>query len=149
MSAKKPRADTDPVYRRFQFCAGHRVYGHESKCAHLHGHNYVAHVWAAAGRLDGLGRVIDFGVLKDVVGRWIEENWDHGLVLWVNDEEALNASRHVAGQKVYRMATNPTAENMASELLARANALLGPLNVRCVRVVLAETENCGAEATWT
>ena len=25
--------------RRLQFCAGHRVYGHESKCANVHGHN--------------------------------------------------------------------------------------------------------------
>lgn len=31
------------VERYHDFSAGHRVYGHESACAHLHGHNYRVH----------------------------------------------------------------------------------------------------------
>lgn len=31
------------VIRSHEICAGHRVVGHESKCRHLHGHNYVFH----------------------------------------------------------------------------------------------------------
>ncbi len=38
--------------RRVQFCAGHRVHRHESKCRNLHGHNYVAFFTAEAERLD-------------------------------------------------------------------------------------------------
>ena len=26
--------------RYHDICAGHRVYGHEGKCSHFHGHNY-------------------------------------------------------------------------------------------------------------
>lgn len=31
------------VIRTHEICAGHRVVGHESKCRHLHGHNYKFH----------------------------------------------------------------------------------------------------------
>jgi len=71
--------------RRIQFCAGHRVAGHENKCNNLHGHNYVAFITAQAHNLDNLGRVVDFSVLKDIIGGWIDDNWDHGLILWRED----------------------------------------------------------------
>lgn len=35
------------VIRSHEICAGHRVVGHESKCRHLHGHNYVFHFHVA------------------------------------------------------------------------------------------------------
>lgn len=145
----RPRIEQrNPIARRFQFSAGHRLHHHESKCAHLHGHNYVAWVWVGAAKLDALGRVIDFSVVKNVVGKWIEDNWDHAMLLHVDDDEALQAARMVSGQRIYTMATNPTAENMASELLARASTLLTAYGVRVTKVVLHETENCCAEATW-
>ena len=46
------------VKRYPDISCGHRVYRHESKCAHLHGHNYRIH-FTVTGRLDSLGRVID------------------------------------------------------------------------------------------
>ena len=59
--------------RRIQFCAGHRVLGHENKCANAHGHNYVAYISARSNDLDKVGRVIDFSVLKEKIGGWIDE----------------------------------------------------------------------------
>lgn len=134
--------------RRLQFCAGHRVHRHESKCRHLHGHNYVAFFHAEADDgLDALGRVIDFGVLKGKIQPWIEEHWDHGTILWEQDDEALGALSAMPGQKLYRMRTNPTAENMALTLLHDiCPALLAGTGVTITRVVLWETENCYAEA---
>ena len=67
--------------RRFQFCAGHRVHRHESKCRNLHGHNYVLFVTVTAPELDSLGRVIDFSIIKGLVGDWIDSKWDHGFIL--------------------------------------------------------------------
>jgi 6-pyruvoyltetrahydropterin/6-carboxytetrahydropterin synthase len=138
--------------RRIQFCAGHRVVGHESRCAHLHGHNYVALVTASAEQLDGVGRVIDFSVLKESVGSWIEEYWDHGFVLWIEDGpgQAAMASMRLDGipQKEYIMPSNPTAENMARFLLFSIGPrVLDGTGVRLTKVVLWETENCFAEAT--
>lgn len=131
------------ITRRFQFCAGHRVYGHESKCNNLHGHNYVAFV-TVRGSLDSIGRVIDFSQVKALVGGWIDSNWDHAFICHADDEEALRAVRMVHRQAVYVMPSNPTAENMAAYLMSKATALL-PIGLRCSRVELWETENCYAE----
>lgn len=143
----KQRVTTISITRRFQFASGHRVYRHEGKCRHLHGHNYVAHVRLTAPSLDDRGRVLDFSQVKALVGQWLEENWDHAMILCADDEEALEAVRMVHGQKLYVMQQNPTAENMADELLIRCNALLAPLNIRCSAVQLEETENCSASVT--
>jgi len=132
--------------RRIQFCAGHRVHRHESKCANLHGHNYVAFFHATAPRLDSVGRVIDFSVLKERLGSWVDTEWDHGFILYRDDAEAAAAVRLVAGQKLYFMDENPTAENMALHLLEQvAPRVLAGTEARVVRVVLWETENCFAD----
>lgn len=137
--------------RRIQFCAGHRLMDHEGKCAHLHGHNYVALFEAEADELDGVGRVIDFAVLKERLGGWIEERWDHGFVHNLDDEATVallkEASRLLPlGQKRYGLPYNPTAENMARYLgEAVAPRVLLDSGVRVVRVELWETENCKAE----
>lgn len=131
--------------RRIQFCAGHRVVGHEGKCQNVHGHNYVAWITAEASDLDGIGRVIDFSVLKEKVGGWIEKNWDHQFIAAVYDKEVREA---LSAWPVFTLPTNPTAENMAAFLLQQVcpKALLGT-GVRVTKVVLDETENCSAEVS--
>lgn len=148
----------DMVYctRRIQFCAGHRVMLHESKCRHLHGHNYVVHIAARRAedqdRLDMQGRVIDFSVLKEVIGGWIEANWDHGYLLHQHDhaaQAAMSAFSKVEGiqQKLYLLPYNPTAENIAIYL---QETVCGELlaaklpGIEILRVVVEETENCSA-----
>lgn len=134
--------------RRIQFCAGHRVHNHESECRNLHGHNYVV-FFTARGidrDKDELGRVIDFSVLKEKLGGWIFDNWDHGFLVWEDDLKIVRLLREL-GHKTYQLPYNPTAENMADYLLN----VVGPMTlkttgVRLIKVVLWETENCYAEA---
>lgn len=135
------------ITRRFQFCAGHRVYGHESKCANLHGHNYIALVTCTAPDLDGLGRVVDFSEIKAQVGQWIDTFWDHGMILFEDDPmRHLYAVAGAAfGQKHYIMKSNPTAENMARELSEKAQELFADGDIIITRVRLFETENCYAD----
>jgi len=134
--------------RRIQFCAGHRVQGHENKCRNLHGHNYVAFIEAEAADLDDLGRVIDFGVLKEKLGGWIDANWDHGFILGEEDHRARIVIEAMAGQKIYLLPQNPTAEWMADYLLYDVcPAVLEDTGVVVRKVVLWETENCYATAT--
>ncbi len=134
--------------RRLQFAMGHRVHGHEGKCRHLHGHNFVAFVTAEAEELDAVGRVIDFGVLKERVGGWIDREWDHGFVVWEDDAEARGALARVDGQKAYLLPVNPTAENLADHLLRVVGPrTLAGTGVRLVKVTIYETENGIAEAT--
>lgn len=88
------------VIRSHEICAGHRVVGHESKCRHLHGHNYKFHFkvapkvpysvmdeaeFASLKQLDSVGRVIDFSVVKATLCQWLEDNWDHKFLHWEND----------------------------------------------------------------
>lgn len=136
------------INRRVQFCAGHRVLGHESKCAGLHGHNYEAVFFATAEDLDPLGRVIDFGVLKEKLGGWIDRHWDHAMVLFEQDTEAIEAIQNLSSQQLFLLPYNPTAENMALFLLEEVCPnLLEGTGVTIVRVTLRETPNCAAEVS--
>lgn len=136
------------VMRRVRFCAGHRLPGHEGKCAALHGHNYIAEFHVTAAKLDSVGRVIDFAELKSRLKGWIDEHWDHGFVLWEGDEPAIRAVRSVDPHKVFLLADRPTAENLAKHLLERVcPEKLAPLGVTCTRVLLWETEEAYAEAS--
>ena len=151
-------ARTVRATRRLQFAIGHRVLGHEGKCAYLHGHNFVFlltaeaytgdYPMAGASGLDDLGRVIDFGVLKARLGGWLERAWDHGMLLSAADVEAIAAMSKIQGQKLYLLPYNPTAENVARYILDTVGPLvLGDTRVRLVRVEVWETENGKAEAS--
>lgn len=139
--------------RRVQFCAGHRVPGHENKCAHIHGHNYVAYFHARAAELDSVGRVIDFSVLKERLGGWIDKHWDHGFIAMDGDYDAVHAvapftPRLGVEQKLFLLSNSPTAENMASYLLnVVCEQELRGTGVRVDKVVLWETENCFVEVS--
>jgi 6-pyruvoyltetrahydropterin/6-carboxytetrahydropterin synthase len=136
------------VVRRIAFSAGHRLYGHENCCAHLHGHNYVAYFHAKAEKLDALGRVVDFAVLKERLGGWIDAHWDHGFIVYREDAEARNALEAVRGQKVFLLDENPTVENLARYLLhVVAPQQLADTAVSVHRIELWETENCCAEVS--
>lgn len=135
--------------RRIQFCAGHRVMGHENKCAHPHGHNYVALITAGAGQLDSVGRVIDFSVLKERVGGWIDRQWDHGFIYFDQDAAMMAVFRNYeGGWKHFELPNNPTAENLARYLLdVVAPQELAGTGVRVIHVRIWETENCYADAS--
>uniref|UniRef100_A0A2C9LAE2 6-pyruvoyltetrahydropterin synthase n=1 Tax=Biomphalaria glabrata TaxID=6526 RepID=A0A2C9LAE2_BIOGL len=137
--------------RILEFDAGHRVFGHESKCSHAHGHRYKIEIEASAmSGLDSKGRVIDFSVLKGIVGTWIDENWDHGFI--VNNEDPLKSLLiqipHCVGglQKVYVMDENPTAENIAKHLGSKVCPdLLKNTDVTVTHIRIWETPNCYAD----
>ena len=137
------------VIRRIHFSAGHRLVGHEGACAYLHGHNYLVFIHAS-GDLDPVGRVIDFAVLKERVGGWILEHWDHGFIVASHDEDARRALESFTSgglkQKTYVLDRNPTAENMAAYLALEVSPrVLAGTGVRVTKVVVQETENCFAE----
>jgi 6-pyruvoyltetrahydropterin/6-carboxytetrahydropterin synthase len=138
------------IMRSFRIDAGHRVYGHEGKCKNLHGHSYQFDVYSISihGDLDSLGRVIDFSILKDMIGEWLEHNWDHGVVLWEKDLIIdLWESGELTNHKFYSLPTIPTAENLAQYLLEKANELMKPFDIIVTKVICHETPNCSATAT--
>lgn len=133
--------------RRIEFDAGHRVMEHESKCRHLHGHRYGVEATFAAHDLDLLGRVIDFGAVREMLGSWIDAHWDHATILSDKDRELGEAIAAKTGQTVFYLPANPTAENMAHYLFAEVcPGLFADSGARCVRIRLYETPNCYADA---
>lgn len=133
------------ITRRFEFDAGHRVLGHEGKCRHLHGHHYIAEVTVTAPELDQLGRVIDFSVLKERVGRWIDGSWDHALLLNGDDPQRLHFERTEERVRFLSNGINPTAENLAIILFITAQGMMKEVGIRVTHVRLYETPNCFAD----
>ena len=136
------------IIRRLEFDAGHRVMNHESKCATLHGHRYVIEIEASAKDLDSIGRIIDFSVLKEKIGTWLDENWDHNLILFKDDIETVTAAKSIPRKKEpFICEWNPTAENLASFLLKEVCPhLMQGTDIFITAVTVHETPNCKAVA---
>lgn len=130
--------------RYHDISCGHRVYGHESKCAHLHGHNYRVHFVCEAEQLDQVGRVIDFSEIKHRLCEWLENNWDHKFLMWEQDPEFL-ALESLDPKGVVAVPFNPTAENIAEHLVK----VIGPAEltgtgITLVHCTVDETRKCSA-----
>lgn len=142
--------------RYHDISTGHRVVGHENKCRHLHGHNYRIHFVCEAGELDTVGRVIDFGVIKEKLCMWVENNWDHKFLAWEQDPvirehyDVLGSGQQgepsgLFGESIVFTPFNPTAENMARHLVE----VIGPqqladTGVTLISVRIEETAKCSA-----
>lgn len=138
--------------RKIEWDSAHRVMRHESKCATLHGHRYTAEITCCAVDLDDVGRVVDFGSVKQIVGSWVDEHWDHTTLANPEDKDLIAFCRRdaEAGKRPpYLMPQGePTAENIARELLRVATELLieSRSGLWVSRVRVWETPNCSAEA---
>lgn len=126
---------------------GHRVFGHESKCAHLHGHNYrfIFTISPDNKGLDRLGRVLDFSVIKSTLCVWLEENWDHKFLLWEGDLGVLAALSGIDPAGVVSVPFNPTAENLARYMVTEIGPrLLRTHNCSLITCTVEETRKCSA-----
>jgi len=169
--------------RYHDLSVGHRVHGHESKCQHLHGHNYRVHFSVQMDvqsklnelgdpeglslsekevALDKLGRVMDFGVIKEKLCMWLENNWDHKFLAWEDDifmrrislatRDDLNdfdgsAVAMLDGSLVWTP-FNPTAENMAEYLVNTIGPKqLAGTGVVLVKCIIEETRKCSVSYT--
>ena len=162
------------VIRTHEICAGHRVVGHESKCRHLHGHNYKFHFKVAPKPLDSesvkgdpldqVGRVIDFSVVKTTLCQWLEDNWDHKFLHWEKDhlmqgvKDMVGLDEHETYvdaddqndfyDSFVELPFNPTAENLAAYMVKVIGPeLLDPYGVELVECRIEETSKCHVEYT--
>lgn len=132
--------------RYHDISCGHRVVGHEGKCALLHGHNYRVHFTVEpVSCLDDLGRVVDFSVIKSTLCDWLESNWDHKFLLWESDT-FLKLFLSYGDIGIVLVPFNPTAENMAQYLLYTVGVQLLPPTLILTKVVVEETRKCSAVA---
>jgi|SRR5690625_1862612 len=134
--------------RYHDISCGHRVVGHEGKCRHLHGHNYRIHFTCAADELDGVGRVVDFAVIKSLLCQWLEDCWDHKFLAWQDDTVLAQKMPAEFVDSVVSVPFNPTAENIARYLVD----VVGPrqlagTGVELVSCTVDETRKCSATYT--
>ena len=123
------------VTKEIHFCYGHRLLDYAGKCRHLHGHNGRAVVALEAPQLDALGMVVDFTLIKQVLGKWIDDALDHRMLLHRDDPIIPELRRQ--GEPFVELDVNPTAENIAKMIFDYAVSHGLPV----VEVTLWETEN--------
>ena len=157
------------IMRKIEIDAGHRIPDHGSKCRSIHGHRYVIEATCrgplhAAGEQQGME--LDFGFIKELMIKHIDEPCDHGTILFFKDEylpkwlpehviahnrvaeHHFDAWPHTALVKLYVLDVVPTVENLAAHWYAR----LGPAvaertedKATLVNVRVWETPNCYAD----
>lgn len=126
------------VSRELLFCYGHRLIDYPGKCRWLHGHNGKLRVTLEGTNLDQLGMLCDFRHIKQTLGRWIDDHIDHKMILCRRDPLAEPLQQ--AGEPIFLLDDNPTAENIARLLFRVARELGLPV----VEVQLWETPECSA-----
>jgi len=106
------------------FSAAHNLKGYKGKCEVLHGHNWKVELSLRSERMDGVGMVEDFSVIKEKLKSCLS----------LFDHKYLNCLP-------YFKKANPTSENIAKLIYAKMKERLedGPAIVRSVKVW--ETEN--------
>lgn len=111
------------------FSSGHALRGYKGKCENVHGHNYRVQVTLEGPQLDGIGLLVDFTQVKQVV-REIVKRLDHQFI---NDLDPFTE-------------VNPSAENMAKYFYEQvAGKLTGlPPGAAVKDVVIWETDTAMA-----
>ena len=127
--------------RTHEIHCGHRVVGHSGFCRNLHGHGYLFEFHCKSSELNELGMVIDFKDIKTKLCFWIEENWDHRMLIWKNDP-LLEALQNI-DSSVVSVDFNPTAENIAGFIVDMvAPKQLEGTGIICHKCVVYETRKC-------
>lgn len=76
------------ITREHEIHVAHRLVGYQGKCKYIHGHSYRIGITLrrnAQHALDDLGMVVDFFEVKRLLCGWLDDHWDHKLMLWDKD----------------------------------------------------------------
>ena len=106
------------IVKVIQWDMGHRVMNHRSVCKGLHGHRYKAEICVQGALVEETGTseegmVIDFADIKKISQQFIQEELDHGFMVWDQDTELLEFFKNSKGHKPIQVPFTPTAENVA------------------------------------
>ena len=72
------------ITKKFEFEAGHALYGYDGKCKNIHGHSYKLWVTVIGSPIEDSshvknGMVIDFGDIKEIVNEHIIKEEYHTI----------------------------------------------------------------------
>ena len=97
------------------FDAAHRLVGYKGKCSNIHGHRWKVEVFVTGKKLDNIGILLDFEVIKKGLQK-IVEKFDHSFL---NDFEEIG---------------NPTSENISKYIFKNMKNNAGSVKMEKVRV---------------
>ncbi len=109
------------------FSAAHYLKDYPGKCANIHGHNYRVQITVEGEKLDHLGMVVEFEVIKQALKPWIDR-FDHGFLNEIPPFDVVQ----------------PSAENLAKFFHDEVARALEGTSARVSYVRLFETEKCSA-----
>lgn len=143
--------------KRLEFDAAHRIPKHINQCKMLHGHRYAVEATFTTinddnnggnHNLDKMGMVVDFGIIKERLGGWINDNWDHNVILSNEDKKLGDKISEYTGQNIFYIEKYPTAEIMAKYLFDTVCTKLFNISqdrIKCTKIKLYETPTSYAE----
>lgn len=126
------------IGKELYFSYGHRLMNHAGKCRMLHGHNAKVTIKLACQNLNEDGMVIDFSEIKNAAKSWLDEQFDHQMLLYEDDpvvEVLKNCGEHIRVLNVH-----PTAECLAKLIFD----FIQSKNFPVTEVTLWESESCFA-----
>ena len=109
---------------RGDFAAAHFLRGYEGKCKNLHGHTWKVELIATGEKLDNIGMVYDFAVLKKQLKEFLSE-LDHSYL----------------NELPFFKEINPTTENLAKFIFEEFPKRYNQIALK--RVTVWESENAG------
>ncbi len=107
---------------RDHFAAAHLLHGYDGNCKNLHGHTWQVEIVIQGDRLDTIGMVLDFKIVKKKLKDFLCQ-LDH---VHLNDLPAFNK-------------TNPTTENLAKYIFEEFAKECKPHKLKQVRVWESDT----------
>lgn len=135
------------IRKRYRVESGHTVRNATSyRCSHsYHGHSAVIDVFLDGRKLDNAQMLVDFGLLKGVVGKFID-SMDHTMILCDRDDPKYTNFFKEVNDRYIILPFNPTAEMLSIFIMHYVNRILdntqfnnGEDRVRCVNVEYNET----------
>ncbi len=103
------------ITKIFRFETAHAIHQYKGSCKNIHGHSYELHVTVKEKELnddyvDGLGIILDFKELKNIVQEKVVNRIDHRLLL---SKEYVSANKIPwSAEELVVFNVEPTAENI-------------------------------------
>ena len=139
------------ISKTIEIDMGHRVPNHKSKCRNLHGHRYKIEVGVDDKVIDTKGSsdegmVIDFGDLKEIMMKNIDEVFDHSFMMSIEDElyPIFVDIKKEFEQKINFVHFIPTVENIAKYFYEILELELEKKKIKLHHIKIWETPNSTA-----
>ncbi len=138
------------ITKKFDFEAGHALFGYDGKCKNIHGHSYKLFVTVIGEPINDSshiknGMVIDFGDLKTIVNQEIIKPFDHSVIFNNQSPHKVIGEKLLAeGHNVIMVDYQPTSENLIIDFAHKIQAQL-PKSISLFSLRLQETESSFAE----